>query len=353
MTLYGRLTIVYRLSEKRLHRADKVRGEPFFLFFVPASCIFGAIMSSLFVHQTVLLEETVQAVLGNPEGIYIDATFGRGGHARKLLSRLSSVATLLAFDKDPEAIAAGNLLAAEDPRLVMIHASFADVAAEVAQRGLQGRVDGIMADLGVSSPQLDDASRGFSFLHDGPLDMRMNPHSGLSAAEWLARTSEEALADAIFRYGEERFSRRIARAIKQQPDPILTTRRLAEIVAAAHPAWERHKHPATRTFQAIRIAVNGELDDVAGFLPAAMSVLKPGGRLAVISFHSLEDRLVKQFFRKMAQGDDLPRDIPVRAVDLKPMAKLLGKIDPSADEVAGNPRARSAHLRVAIKLEAV
>ncbi|HEX5277720.1 MAG TPA: 16S rRNA (cytosine(1402)-N(4))-methyltransferase RsmH [Fluviicoccus sp.] len=310
-------------------------------------------MSSLFVHQTVLLEETVQAVLGAADGVYVDATFGRGGHSRELLSRLGPEAVLIAFDKDPEAVAAGVALAVADPRLVMVHASFADLTVVLARHGLSGKVDGIMADLGVSSPQLDDASRGFSFMHDGPLDMRMNTATGLSAAQWLAATGEQDLADAIYRFGEERFSRRIARAIKQHPEPILTTRQLAEVVAAAHPAWEKHKHPATRTFQAIRIAVNHELDDVARFLPDAMAALKPGGKLAVISFHSLEDRLVKHFFRRLAQGeaDDLPRDFPIRAVEFRPTAKSLGKIDPSKAEVARNPRARSAHLRVAMKLE--
>lgn len=351
MTLYGRLSIVSRLSEKTVLLAGIGLPGMFFPFFVPASCILGAIMSSLFVHQTVLLEETVQAVLGAADGIYVDATFGRGGHSRKLLSHLSPHALLIAFDKDPEAIAAGQALAESDPRVIMVHASFADLSAVLAERHLVGRVDGIMADLGVSSPQIDDASRGFSFQNDGPLDMRMNPGAGMSAAEWIARATEEQLADAIFRYGEERFSRRIAKAIKQSPEPILTTRQLSEVVAAAHPAWERNKNPATRTFQAIRIAVNGELDDVAGFLPDAMAALKPGGKLAVISFHSLEDRMVKQFFRKQSQGDDLPRDFPIRAADLRPLAKSLGKIDPSPDEISRNPRARSAHLRVALKLE--
>lgn len=322
-----------------------------FPFFVPAPDLIGAIMSTLFEHQTVLLHETVQAVLGAPDGVYVDATFGRGGHARALLSLLGNGARLVAFDKDPEAIAAGMALAATDSRLDMIHGSFAGLTAALAERGLSGRVDGIMADLGVSSPQLDDATRGFSFQGDGPLDMRMNPQAGLSAADWIARVSEQELADAIYRFGEERFSRRIARAIKASAEPLRTTRQLAEVVAAAHPAWERHKHPATRTFQAIRIAVNSELDDVEAFLPAALSALKPGGKLAVISFHSLEDRLVKHFFRRQAQGEELPRDLPVRASDFHPAVKVLGKIDPSPEEVARNPRARSAHLRVAMKLE--
>lgn len=323
-----------------------------FPFFVPAICLIGAIMSSLFQHQTVLLHETVQAILGSADGIYVDATYGRGGHSRELLSRLSPSAALIAFDKDPEAIAAGRLQAEADPRLIMVHASFADLTAVLSARGLLGRVDGIMADLGVSSPQLDDPSRGFSFQGDGPLDMRMNTQAGLPASDWIAATGEQELADIIYLYGEERHSRRIARAIKNSPEPIRTTRQLAEIVAAAHPAWERHKHPATRTFQAIRIAVNNELDDVTRFLPDALAALKPGGKLAVISFHSLEDRLVKQFIRKQAKGEDnLPRDLPVRAAEFHPGAKALGKIDPSPEEIARNPRARSAHLRVAMKPE--
>lgn len=304
-------------------------------------------------HVTVLLNETVEAVLGNPDGVYIDATFGRGGHSRALLAKLSPNARLIAFDKDPEAIAVGQALTANDARFAIVHASFAQLTEVLREQGLLGKVDGILADLGVSSPQLDDAGRGFSFLQDGPLDMRMNSAMGMSAAEWLQRVSEVDLADVLFRYGEERFSRRIAKAIKQAPEPLLTTRQLAEVVAAAHPAWERHKHPATRSFQAIRIAVNRELDDLEQFLPQALDALAAGGRLAVISFHSLEDRMVKQFLQKQARGDDLPRDLPVRAQDLRPRVRMLGKTDPSDAEVSHNPRARSAHLRVAQKLAEV
>ena len=309
-------------------------------------------MTNPLVHLSVLLTETVQAVLADVDGIYVDATFGRGGHSRALLAALGSNARLLAFDKDPEAINAGEKLMAEDNRFTIIHASFADLARVLTDRDLVGKVDGIMADLGVSSPQLDDASRGFSFMNDGPLDMRMNPSQGVSAADWLVTVSEEDLANVLFQYGEEKFSRRIARAIKKEVEiaPITSTKKLSDIVAEAHPSWERHKNPATRSFQAIRIAVNQELDDIKSFLPQALNALKADGKLAVISFHSLEDRLVKQFFQKEAKGDDLPRDFPIRAKDLHPKLKMLGKKSASPEELAQNPRARSAHLRIARKL---
>ena len=309
-------------------------------------------MTTPFVHLSVLLTETVEAVLADTDGIYVDATFGRGGHSRALLATLGRNARLLAFDKDPEAISAGEQLMAEDARFTIIHASFADLAQVLTERELVGKVDGIMADLGVSSPQLDDASRGFSFMNDGPLDMRMNPNQGVSAADWLVTVSEEDLANALFQYGEEKFSRRIARAIKREVAiaPITSTKKLSDIVAEAHPSWERHKNPATRSFQAIRIAVNQELDDIKTFLPQALTALKPNGKLAVISFHSLEDRLVKQFFQKEAKGDDLPRDFPIRAKDLNPRLKIVGKKSAGQEELAQNPRSRSAHLRIAKKL---
>ncbi len=309
-------------------------------------------MTNPLLHLSVLLTETVTAVLSDVDGVYVDATFGRGGHSRALLALLGVNARLLAFDKDPEAIAEGEKLMAEDNRFRIIHASFADLEQVLIAENLLGRIDGVMADLGVSSPQLDDASRGFSFMNDGPLDMRMNPGQGMSAAEWLMQVSETDLADVLFQYGEERFSRRIARAIKKELENgiITSTKKLAEIVATAHPSWERHKNPATRSFQAIRIAVNQELDDIKAFLPQALNALKPEGRLAVISFHSLEDRLVKQFFQYQAKGDDLPRDIPVRAKDLNPRLKVLGKKSAGPEELSHNPRARSAHLRIAKKL---
>ena len=306
-----------------------------------------------FTHQTVLLDEAVVSVLGAQNGVYVDATFGRGGHARHLLARLGETAQVFGFDKDLQAIGAGAALAAEDPRFVIVHESFADIQRVLATRGLSGQVDGVLADLGVSSPQLDDAARGFSFQNDGPLDMRMDVTRGESAAQWLAGVAEDELARVLFEYGEERHSRRIARAIvkARTVNPITRTRELAEIVAAAHPAWEKHKHPATRSFQAIRIAINNELGDIETFLRAALAVLKPGGRLAVISFHSLEDRLVKQFFQKEARGDDFPRGLPVTVDMLKPRLKIIGKaIEPSAEEVDANPRSRSARLRVAEKI---
>lgn len=308
---------------------------------------------STFSHQTVLLDEAVVSILGAPEGVYVDATFGRGGHSRHLLARLADGARVIGFDKDPEAVAAGERLAQEDPRFAIVHASFADILSVLKARGLEGTIDGVLADLGVSSPQLDDASRGFSFQNDGPLDMRMDTTRGESAADWLASVTETELARVMFEYGEERHSRRIARAIvkSRAEQPIVRTRQLADIVAAAHPAWEKHKHPATRAFQAIRIAINSELADIEQFLQGALTALRPGGRLAVISFHSLEDRLVKQFFQKEAKGDNFPPGLPVTADMLTPRLRLVGKaVEPSAAEVAANPRARSARLRVAEKL---
>lgn len=308
---------------------------------------------SSYVHQTVLLDEAVVSILGAQDGVYVDATFGRGGHTRYLLARLSPEARVLGFDKDPEAIAAGERLAREDARFAIVHASFAEILSVLKARGLAGTIAGVLADLGVSSPQLDDAERGFSFLKDGPLDMRMDTTRGQSAADWLAAVAEADLARVMFEYGEERHSRRIARAIvkARAEKPITRTKELADIVAAAHPAWEKHRHPATRAFQAIRIAINSELADIEAFLRGALAVLKPGGRLAVISFHSLEDRLVKQFFQKEAKGDDFPAGLPITVDMLKPRLKIVGKaVEPSAAEVEANPRARSARLRIAEKI---
>lgn len=306
-----------------------------------------------YAHQTVLLDEAVVSILGAPGGVYVDATFGRGGHARHLLGQLGAQARVIGFDKDPAAIAAGHALAEQDSRFAIVHESFAEILSVLKAEGLAGSIDGVLADLGVSSPQLDDAGRGFSFQNDGPLDMRMDTTRGQSAADWLAQVAEDELARVLFEFGEERHSRRIARAIvrARAEKPITRTRELAEIVAAAHPAWEKHKHPATRSFQAIRIAINSELADIERFLRDALAVLKPGGRLAVISFHSLEDRMVKQFFQKEARGDDFPPGLPITVDMLKPRLRIIGKaIEPSAAEVAANPRARSARLRVAEKL---
>lgn len=299
-------------------------------------------------HISVLLHETIDALLaGRTEGIYIDATFGRGGHTQALLSRLSANSRVIAFDKDPQAQAVGAELMQQDARLTMVHASFAELTAQLSQLGT-GLVDGVMADLGVSSPQLDQAGRGFSFMQDGPLDMRMDNSKGLTASQWLQDIEEEDLANVLFQYGEERYSRRIARAIKQA-GLIETTGQLAQIVKEAHPKWEKHKHPATRSFQAIRIAINHELDDLTNFLPQAVQALKPQGRLAVISFHSLEDRLVKQFIQ---QQSTLPEQGWLSQPEPDPRTiKKVARIAPSPAEVSENPRARSAWLRVAERLE--
>lgn len=300
-------------------------------------------------HISVLLHETVDALLAERNtGIYVDGTFGRGGHTRLLLSKLDEHARVYAFDKDPQALAVAAELEQQDPRFKIIHASFADLKQELAARGIE-QVDGVMADLGVSSPQLDQAERGFSFMQDGPLDMRMDNSQGETAAEWLLQIEEEALANIIFKYGEERYSRRIAKAIKNA-GLIETTGQLAEIVKIAHPKWEKHKHPATRTFQAIRIAINKELEDIDIFLPQAVEVLKPEGRLAVISFHSLEDRLIKQFIQKESSlAEDTGWGLPQVQQDTRRLKKIA-RIRASEEEVKANPRSRSAWLRVAEKL---
>ena len=301
-------------------------------------------------HISVLLHETVDGVLaGRDTGIYVDATFGRGGHTRLLLSKLDQDARVYAFDKDPQALEVAAQLEQEDPRFKIIHASFADIQAELARIGIT-EVDGIMADLGVSSPQLDQAERGFSFMQDGPLDMRMDNSQGLTAAQWLLEIEEEKLANIIYQYGEERYSRRIAKAIKQAGE-ITTTAQLAEIVKTAHPKWEKHKHPATRSFQAIRIAINKELDDIETFLPQAVELLKATGQLAVISFHSLEDRLIKQFIQKESSlAEDSGWGMPQAQVDTRRLKKV-SRVRASEAEIKANPRSRSAWLRVAERLE--
>ncbi|KKW75995.1 16S rRNA methyltransferase [Acinetobacter sp. AG1] len=301
-------------------------------------------------HISVLLHETVDGVLaGRDTGIFVDATFGRGGHTKLLLSKLDQNARVYAFDKDPQALEVAAQLEQEDPRFKIIHASFADIQVELTNIGIT-EVDGIMADLGVSSPQLDQAERGFSFMQDGPLDMRMDNSQGLTAAEWLLEIEEEKLANIIFQYGEERYSRRIAKAIKLAGE-ITTTAQLAEIVKVAHPKWEKHKHPATRTFQAIRIAINKELDDIETFLPQAVELLKVQGQLAVISFHSLEDRLIKQFIQKESTlAEDHGWGMPQAQIDTRRLKKV-SRIRASEAEVKANPRSRSAWLRVAERLE--
>ncbi len=301
-------------------------------------------------HISVLLHETVDGVLaGRDTGIYVDATFGRGGHTRLLLSKLDQNARVYAFDKDPQALEVAAQLEQEDSRFRIIHASFADIQAELARIGIT-EVDGIMADLGVSSPQLDQAERGFSFMQDGPLDMRMDNSQGPTAAQWLLEIEEEKLANIIYQYGEERYSRRIAKAIKQAGE-ITTTAQLAEIVKTAHPKWEKHKHPATRSFQAIRIAINKELDDIEKFLPQAVELLKATGQLAVISFHSLEDRLIKQFIQKESSlAEDSGWGMPQAQVDTRRLKKV-SRVRASEAEIKANPRSRSAWLRVAERLE--
>ena len=304
-------------------------------------------------HRPVMLDEVLDALAVRPGGIYLDGTFGRGGHAAAILAAAGPRGRLYAMDKDPQAVAAARERFAGDARLQIVQDSFSGLGRWAEAEGIAGRIDGILLDLGVSSPQLDDAGRGFSFLRDGPLDMRMDPEQGVSAADWLAVADEEEIADVIKRYGEERFARRIARAIvaARAEAPIRTTRVLAEVVAAAVPTRERNKHPATRTFQALRIHVNRELEDLEQGLAAAVDVLAPGGRLAVISFHSLEDRLVKRFLRREAKGPELPPGLPVRGGQAAGRLRLLGKARrPGEAEVAANPRARSAVLRVAERL---
>lgn len=304
-------------------------------------------------HLPVLLKEAVEALAIQPSGIYIDGTFGRGGHTRSVLSQLSEQGRVLGLDKDPEAIAAGQQLAEQDPRFSIEQCSFADMKSVVYDRLWQNKVDGILLDIGVSSPQIDDAERGFSFQNDGPLDMRMNPDAGMSAAEWLAVAEMDEIASILKTLGEERFGKRIARAIVETREhtPITTTKQLAQLIDKASPVREKNKHPATRSFQAIRIHINNELGDLEQVLEQALDVLAVGGRLAVISFHSLEDRIVKRFFRDQARGDDLPSYFPVTADQLNPKVRLVGKaIKASKAELDVNPRARSAVLRIAEKL---
>jgi 16S rRNA (cytosine1402-N4)-methyltransferase len=304
-------------------------------------------------HQTVLLHEAVAALINDVNGCYVDGTFGRGGHSRLLLQKLGPQARLIGIDKDPQAVAAGRQLAGEDARFMMLQGSFAEMAQLLPQRGIDRPVHGVLLDLGVSSPQLDQAERGFSFAKDGPLDMRMNPDAGVSAAQWLATAGEGDIARVLKEFGEERFARRMARAIvsARVATPITTTAQLAKIVAEANPSWEKGKHPATRAFQAIRIYINNELDDLVRTLDLIPDQLAIGGRLVVISFHSLEDRLVKRFIRDQARGADVPSYIPVRASEHQPRLKAVGKASyPGAEEVAANPRARSAVMRVAEKV---
>jgi 16S rRNA (cytosine1402-N4)-methyltransferase len=295
----------------------------------------------------------VQALAVSPSGTYIDGTFGRGGHARAILARLGPAGRLIGLDRDPEAMVEARALADADPRFQAIQGSFGELSRLLEGLGLRGKVQGLLLDLGVSSPQLDAPGRGFSFSADGPLDMRMDPERGESAADWLARSDQAEIERVLRDFGEERFARRVARAIvaARGEAPITTTRRLADVVARAVPTREPGKHPATRSFQALRIQVNDELGELERCLDQVCDLLAAAGRLVVISFHSLEDRIVKRFMRREARGPELPKGLPVRAHETRGRLRLVGKpLHPSAGELQANPRARSATLRVAERL---
>ncbi len=307
------------------------------------------IQDEQFRHKTVLLDEAVDCLIGDENGLYVDGTFGRGGHSRLILSCLGGDGHLMGIDKDPEAIAAGQTLMTEDSRFRICHGSFAQLK-EFADGE---KVDGILLDLGVSSPQLDDASRGFSFMKDGPLDMRMDTSRGKSAAAWLAVADEDEITEVIKRFGEEKFGRRMAKGIiaARQESPITTTARLAKIIAEANPVWPKKIHPATKAFQGIRIFINSELDDLEQVMEDSLELLKPGGRLVIISFHSLEDRMVKRFIRRHEKGDEVPSWVPLTDEQLNRRLKGIGKARKAGpEEVTGNPRARSAVMRVAERL---
>ena len=304
------------------------------------------------VHETVLLREAVEYLVKKPSGIYVDATFGRGGHSRAILDSLDESGRLIAIDKDLDALNKAQEAYKGDARFEIVHGSFADIDAHLAAKGIRF-VDGVLADLGVSSPQLDDAERGFSFLKDGPLDMRMNQSVGMSASQWLSSATVQEITQVLRDYGEEKFAKRIATAIYEasRHGPIESTLALAKIVADANPAWEKHKHPATRTFQAIRIKINNELEDLELLLQRGSESLAEGGRLVVISFHSLEDRIVKQFMRNKTKGNAPPPNVPVFEKDIVRHFKLIGKaIKPSDMEVSNNIRARSAVMRILEKI---
>jgi 16S rRNA (cytosine1402-N4)-methyltransferase len=306
-------------------------------------------MESDFEHQPVLLEEATNALNIKADGIYVDATFGRGGHSAAILERLNDNGRLLAFDQDPLAVSYGRQRFSKDKRIEIIHCNFRQVANMVAERGLDKKVDGVLMDLGVSSPQLDDAARGFSFSRSGPLDMRMNTEEGESAMQWISRVGLDELTHVLRKYGEEKSARRIAKAIIESRNDmeITDTRQLAEIIVNAVPGYEKHKHPATRSFQAIRIYINEELQALEEGLQAAVSVLAVAGRLAVISFHSLEDRIVKRFMRNISNPPSLPAGLPVMSTDIVVPFRLAGKpCVPCEEEIKRNPRARSARLRV-------
>ena len=306
-------------------------------------------------HRTVLLDEAVEALAltgARCDGIYVDGTFGRGGHSRRILAGLSARGRLIAFDKDPQAIAVAEQLAQDDARFAIMHDSFATLDTALTARGIT-QLDGMLLDLGVSSPQVDDATRGFSFRADGPLDMRMDTTRGRSAAQWLASETQDNIEKVIRDYGEERFAFQIAKAIvaRRAVEPLVSTRDFAALVASAVKTREKGKDPATRTFQAVRIFINQELEELEAGLNQAYERLAPFGRLVVISFHSLEDRIVKRFMADKANVPQPHRRLPVRAVDLpSPLMKLLGRVKPSEEEITANPRSRSAVMRCAMRL---
>ncbi|HHF0427191.1 16S rRNA (cytosine(1402)-N(4))-methyltransferase RsmH [Haemophilus influenzae] len=310
-------------------------------------------------HITVLLHEAVNGLALKENGIYIDGTFGRGGHSRFILSQLSSNGRLIAVDRDPRAIAEAHKI--QDLRFQIEHNSFSHIPEICDKLNLVGKIDGILLDLGVSSPQLDEAERGFSFMKDGPLDMRMDTTQGLSAEEWLKQVSIEDLTWVLKTFGEERFAKRIATAIvdfnksavKNGTEFLSRTSQLAELISQAVPFKDKHKHPATRSFQAIRIFINSELDELESLLNSALDMLAPEGRLSIISFHSLEDRMVKHFMKKQSKGEDIPKGLPLREDQIQRNQKLriIGKaIQPSDAEIQVNPRSRSAILRVAERI---
>jgi 16S rRNA (cytosine1402-N4)-methyltransferase len=304
-------------------------------------------------HVPVLLGPVLDGLDIKSDGCYVDGTFGRGGHSKAILERLGAQGRLIAFDRDPQALAAAPDVLTGDPRFELVGCEFAELATRIEERRLTGRVNGLLLDLGVSSPQLDEGQRGFSFLRDGPLDMRMDPGSGISARDWLRKVEERELKRVLQRYGEERKAARIARAIvaARAEHPVETTGQLADIVAAAAPARGESKHPATRTFQAIRIFINRELEQLEAVLPQAVDVLARGGRLCVISFHSLEDRIVKRFMREASREAPQYRGLPDVPEAFRPTLRVIGKaVTATAQELAANARARSARLRVAERI---
>ena len=306
-------------------------------------------MDSEFEHQPVLLNEVLDALNIREDGCYVDATFGRGGHSQAILDRLNAKGSLIALDQDPQAIAYGEAQYAKDPRIEFEHCNFSQVKSVITARQKENEINGILMDLGVSSPQLDDADRGFSFLRDGPLDMRMNSSEGENAMQWLARVELYDLTTVLKRFGEERFARRIATAIieSRQEKEITSTGELSQIISDAIPVKEKHKHPATRSFQAIRMHINNELQTIEQGLEGSADVLAVDGRLAVISFHSLEDRIVKRFMKRLSKGPELPAGLPVMTADIVQPYRLVGKPRTAGEEeLQNNPRARSARLRV-------